>query len=132
MEKKRSVGITIIAWFSIIGFILSLPIALNFNLLIGLYRNIYFAYFMILYTIIFNSLYVIAAVNLLKLKDWARRLMILWHIIGFPIRIINEFFMKKQLNNNSAMTVFFVSVTSVLVLIIIYYLTRPKVKEQFR
>jgi hypothetical protein len=72
-------------------------------------------------------LYVISAIGLLKLKNWVRIFTIIVSVI-IPIQIIRVLILSKV---DLFMSGFFIG-PIILCIISVYYLTRPKVKEQFK
>ena len=116
MEKKRSVGVTIFGWY----FILVNLIAL---LIIRLLRPEDFLNNLTERPIVIVRLivYLIIGIGILKLKNWARIGTIvigIFYIIAAPVAILTA---------NIVGILFLLSGISML-----YFFTRPKVKEQFK
>jgi len=116
MKKKRSVGVTVFAYLNIATGILGI-----------------FAFISGIKIIMLGApLLIIIGVGLLKLREWARKLEILTTILSYFFRWIVVFVISKDLLTSIRYMFQFKQVISLLaVVIIIYFFTRPKVKEQF-
>ena len=140
MEKKRSKGVTIFGIFFIFGSIAGLFTS-GFNLFIlDLDKTIVF------YTFISSILLLILGINILRLKEWARKGTIYYHIattlIGIylsplisnqsAIRLKNLGVTQKEIPDITTTSNFALIIPILLTLIVIYFFTRPKVKEQFK
>jgi len=124
MEKKRSVGVTILAWFFLIGFfggVLTLPR--------------YKLPHEIIYNVVSSIYCLIAGWGLLRLLDWARIFTIIMAIVT---GIYNKIYSYIYLRDNpfwaqNKKLLYGLDIFSLLwIAFIIYFLTRPKVKEQFK
>jgi len=164
MEKKRSVGVTVIGIIMLIysllwlggNFILCLPYkmvvtgplilrilivwaALFFEAVIKIMRFKQSGFLV-------GLIYLIASINILKLKKWARLLVVYFSgLMGlFYIFIVLSVFMagyrEGTLFNFSGDTafvwgcgnLFWATPTFIPIFLFIIFLTRPKVREQFR
>lgn len=124
MIKKRSIGITIFAWFII--FISCLVFYFNQT---GDERNSEFSVFF--YNII-CPVFVIVAFYLLKLKSWARvGVVTVSLLVAFENIITTPYALSHapERNEESIVIIFMVLVFTFAV---IYYFNRTKVKEQFK
>jgi len=160
MENKRSVGITIVAvimliysflWLSA-NFILSLPFERGAHTP-SIFRTLYLIatiFFAILIAImrfkqigfLLGLIYLIASINILKLKKWARLLAVycsslmgLFYIFILIVSFISGFTEGFSGDTGFAWGMgFLVMMTPVFIPIFLFiiYFTRPKVKEQFR
>lgn len=132
MGTKRSRGITIIGIYCIIG------AAIGFIIFYGLFRGLLrsineteYATRDILYLsgfLIQSILYALFGYKLLNMKNWARRALIYFNgvlIVLGPFSLINAVTFEPRIIVSRMVPI----VTSLLV---IFYLTRSKVKEQFK
>jgi len=144
IEKKRSKGVTIFAWlhriFGILGLILiaiAVRMLFSFNTLrIIRYRfeNRFYPLFfkpwffvLIAITGAFCILSLMIGDGLLKLKGWARKWAIYLSVFGIFFNLIYSVrCFSRGLRPGGWIGNF------ILAFIIIYFFTRPKVKEQFR
>ena len=107
MEKKRTVGIII---FSIVFILLGL--------------------FFLLAMPLFSILYIIAGIGVLMLKPFARYLAITTSILGIAINTIK---LVSYLNKGVPSQIIIALVGTYLIhSAVIYFFTRPNVKEQFK
>ena len=127
MKKKRSIGITIL------GFSLLLPvisILLQFLPRVLLYCQFRRINFTADFLVILTSVpFIVASIGILKLKNWARIFCIYW------VALIGLYFCYLCLSVGylSLRSILEALVVSVIpAIVIIFYLTRPKVKEQFK
>ena len=118
MEKKRSVGVTIFGWLYIVLAVLSFLPAIG-----GILE--WQGWFYVISLFIEGALFLIIGVNILRLKNWVRIFLIWLNFILMGYFIIGTFFWEPRLLMG------IVSLCPIL-LGINYFLTRPKVKEQFR
>jgi hypothetical protein len=117
MEKKRSVGVTIFS-------ILYLVVGVLFVLIMPL----------------FSLLYIIAGIGLLLLKPFARYLAVATSILGIVVGTIRGAQMLQSITKVSAGSIFINSLPLLFTLLltylfhlgVIFFFTRPKVKEQFK
>ncbi len=128
MEKKRSQGVTIFAWLVIIGSILNLVLnsaASDVNTQI----SVYFYYLV-------SPISIIIGIYLLKLKDWARIGIIAVSImVGVETIVTTPYCLNKLQSTYPRTGLPFIM--AVLISLgfncgLIYYFTRPTVKEQFK
>jgi len=132
MEKKRSVGLTIIGILFIIGSIL--PVAILFSSRLPVISSA----MIILFGFALLGFY--TGVGILMLKSPARLIGIALVAVKIPYGIIKTFMDFNILVTKSSMPkplVLLICSLSILLIVsldvgIIYYLTRPKVKEQFK
>jgi hypothetical protein len=133
MEKKRPIGITILGIFGIcagcFGLLVFLPMYKHYNI------------FIYSYAIIWNILMIGIGIGLLKLKKWARlgeliTIFIKWvYILSEKIYLFvvktpasSEQYAYSNPILKDLIGFFWILIT----VVIVYYLTRPKVKEMFR
>ncbi|MGD0336517.1 MAG: hypothetical protein ABSB18_05390 [Candidatus Omnitrophota bacterium] len=135
MEDKRSKGITNFGMFIIICALSSL-----FSRLIESRLTIYPA--------ILAILLLILGIYILKLKEWARKAIIYYSIysiisvffimvaykLGLPLRgsDLRDITATYQTPVMKIVVISVLIITNLLSLLIIYFFTRPKVKEQFK
>ena len=120
MEKRRSVGVTVFGWLYIVLGV--------FGVLAFFQRNS---------LIVFSApLSLLSGIGLLKLKEWARILTIILTIVGVLFRAIiylrSILLDAMPLNEALIFIIEWNFLTWIIAIIIIYFFTRPKVKEQFR
>jgi len=137
MEKKRSVGVTI---FGIIVIIVSIFEILSgfvggtmICLVAGVKPHAIFIGVMFLFTMI-GIMYLIGGFGILSLKYWARNLILLVSFFKSILIILSLFLGIKVVIKEPAAALYFIPQIIVLFLLIsiLYFLTRPKVKEQFK
>jgi len=129
MEKKRSIGVTIIGILSILGGVVG--IGLNAGKL-SEYPH-YPIFHIIISGLAFGMFSIFTGIGLLRLKEWARKAEIILCILGALL----YFSLMVVLSHGSiedAFLAFFQRswFKTIIAIIIIIYLTRPKVKEQFK
>lgn len=136
MEKKKSVGVTILATcilFSIIpGLIAAFIGAISDP---GHPKNVFWVALDVIMRILFISspvMFLVTGIGLLRLKNWARLTTIFYSpvlsyiVVGFaPMHFI------KYIPSNIWPIIFSVGLI-MSILFILFFLTRPKVKEQFK
>ena len=137
MEKKRSKGVTFLSWFFIV---------------LGLFNSARWLYFIfenwsmdalpspffysILLILLISIAGVVGGIGMLKLIPWARKLIIT--ITIFPIFLAALIGLKRVFTGESIIKrmpeegIFLIIFVIVYIVAVIYFLTRPKVKEQFR
>jgi len=131
MEKKRSKGITILASIIIISGVISISLSL-----LTIYRYPRFIP-SFLYVISWGTLIIASGIGLLKLKKWARILTLILVAIKMPQICIGSFTdVQRMFTNPVAIGTIMAAIGITLVslmpgIIVLYYFTRPKVKEQF-
>jgi hypothetical protein len=140
MEKKRSAGIVVVG---IVIIFLNLLLLLFFN---SIYEGgkVTFGKFNILFLIeiiIFMILTTFFAIRLFYLKEYARQGLIVFMCLGILSDIIRFAMFQLQISKVYIVTEYVRMRTSyaisliialVIYLLIIYFLTRDKVKEQFK
>lgn len=120
MSHKRSKGVTFWAWFVIIVSTLRI-----FGII---YLSHYFINFML--NLVIDAVFLICGILLLKLIEPARKVFVFLLFINFPWYLLLLFYKRINIDGPAAVTG---GLTGLLVnLILIYFFTRPKVKEQFR
>ena len=134
MEKKRSKGVTALAIFlslyilpaCVIGFYAGIT-GLSGN---SPYNNLSFKAGRLLY-MLSPLIFLISAIGIFMLKAWGRILTLVLSvgILLFSVYGVFDAFKALALNQFSIILFFIILVTFSSA---IYYLTRPKVKEQFR
>jgi hypothetical protein len=135
MEKKRPTGVTI---FSVIFFAIAVS-----NIIFPLLKTHWVVYPKIFVTFIFPSLMLLISVGLFMLKKWGRILAILfpfskiaeqiWNISVFCYWIISGKLQIPSTGFDYYLPRIIMGFVAIIILLIpIYYLTRPKVKEQFK
>ena len=159
MEKKRSVGITIFAWLIIVLGIIFFLSSLDFKTHMKIYqsfpKNLNVG--LIVYGILSSLISIIAGIGLLQLKEVMRKVVVGINLLDVLISIPVLFFsinslkqfayneaVKQVAETNSQVNVDILANISfyfiisfgiffiVLSLLVIYFFTRPKVKEMFR
>ena len=131
MEKKKSLGVTVLGLFLILLSALSLIVLTLFP---PMSKNPPLLTFYVIWAVgVF-----IAGIGIIRLKEWARKLALTFftiktiQLVASSIKDIN-ILIKKSSSFGVIIVGIVLSVVFVIVLIgIIIYLTRPKVKEQFR
>jgi len=154
--RKRSVGVTIIGMFIILAgalilfysvfmyFIINIPSAPRFTLFLifGLFTYLSkegYIFWAILSNLV-GMIYSLSGINILRLKNWGRVLVIYCSTIVLAALLIFTYFKilpfmdipaaRLVLVPNFILPVFLPNV--LFFLIFIYFFTRPKVKEQFK
>lgn len=126
MEKQRSRSVTIFGWIFIISSILGL---LDFGRRPGLLND-----FWLIYSFLNAALNLVAGIFVLRLKEWARRLVIIVQILA----IINTatswvsalyWAQTKEFTPVTLYLSFFFSI--VWSVAVIFFFTRPQVRGQF-
>ena len=98
------------------------------------------------YGVITYIVLLVLGIYILKLKEWARKGIIYWYIISVPLSMVMFWLNLPEVNNklrerglnqlSSLSTVGLFIISSLIIIsvaaIIIYFFTRPKVKEQFK
>lgn len=117
MEKKRSIGITIFAYWNIVLGIIGILLFITGSAII-----------------IFPApIMVIIGFGLLKIKEWARKVEIYLVILDYLSKWAIVFILSKNIKISIWYLYQTRHIISLLVLIItIYFFTRPKVKKQFQ
>jgi cytochrome c biogenesis factor len=135
MENKRSKGITILAWLFIVSmasvicsFVLNLS-KVSASVTSEFRLNI-------IYDLFIPIILLILAVNILRLKEWARKGIVYYFIIVPLGSLLFGMIFNMHIDINDPIEIM-TCIISLLVqlgviLLIIYFFTRPKVKEQFR
>jgi len=129
MEKKRPMGVAIIGGLFLVGGVLSLFNLFNWKL--TTFKYVGYGYFMFFYNLIATPSAIIAGVFLLKLKNWARKLCIILELSAIVFTMLTPFTLAKELTDNTTMVIFSLAIGIISTLLIIYYLTRPKIKAMF-
>ena len=126
MGKRRSRGITIFGWIFIIFSILGL---LDFGRRPGLLND-----FWLIYSFLTAALNLVAGIFILRLREWARRLVIIVRILAI-INTVTSWLSALHWAQTKEFTpvtlylsFFFYIVWSV---VVIFFFTRPQVREQF-
>jgi len=145
MEKKISTGVILFAWLYLLsglGCIAGI-IVLKSKLAAypGLYPSSYY-YVAQFHNVIGSILYLVAGIGLLKLLKWARMFTIVINILFSIFSSITFFiytrpylipyFMRLNRNKSALLTNIGQIMVYAWLLLVIYYFTRPKVKEQFK
>jgi hypothetical protein len=149
LKKKKPIGIAIMGWlYSIFGSwkILSLIFLIFYLIKTGriygypeLPANLFLTLRDYIVNMVLPIAFLISGIGVLQLKNWARILFIIVTGIGL-ITTLHVLFLSTKLTNLGAYpfygseraNLFNIGFTFMLFVIPIYYLTRPKVKEQFR
>jgi len=133
MEKKRSKGITLVAIFSImvgLYFLYEKHSGIHY-----LPQLIEAKQWLVLSGILIDFLYIIAGIGLLRRLNWSRKLFIFITFV-FLIGVIRSSFyliMNDMIAQYSPiLMVRLFMIMSILFVFSLIYLTRPKVKEQFK
>ncbi len=103
MERVRSKGVTILAWSLIV-------ISIFMLLQVGSYRRAYFfltntlLFAIIIYAVVFYVAAILAGISVLRLKEWARKLLLLIAIVGivdmFIFLPLNHRVVKELVNTS--------------------------------
>lgn len=146
MEKKRSIGVTIFALLSFLGFLGGISNFLTLKNRLIEYEATHFilphSYYYVVHTyeIISMILCLIAGIGLWKLLRWARIFYIATSILFFIYGIIfhllytHLYTIPYFIKTNKPVYFFYIiyAISFLWLLIVIYFFTRPKVKGQFR
>lgn len=159
MEKRRSKGVTIFAWLMIIVNALMLLVSLDFKSQFAMLQSFSknFVAATISYALASSLIGVIAGIGLLRLKEIMRKLGVLINIfdllVGIPLFFLllgaTRQYISRMISVELAASSFRVDAGVVINIIFysaifwsfacfalsflfIFFLTRPKVKEQFR
>lgn len=129
MEKKRSIGVTLFGILFIIGG------------LHGTIRGLNMKDWFTFYSLISSIFLLILGVNILRLKEWARKGIIYYLVITTLLGIfLLPAIFKRQIkltdiplaqSDISFIAIFSVAMWTIVAIIEIFFFTRPKVKEQF-
>ena len=143
MEKKRSKGVTILGWLNIIvsfyiyHYAKTLLIRERFFEKLEILQSVNINHTSLSYTtvniagVILCVIVFIAGILVLRLKEIGRKLAIYSCIAGLLVAMFELIYLLVQRSN--PVIVLFVLVLLILPAgIYIYFLTRPKVKEQFK
>ena len=145
MDKKRSKGVTILAWLSFMTVLFGLLTFFNYEHRVARWEGIHHITLPLSYhyTVISNNIFtmvsgLIAWITLLKLVKWARIYMIVLSAINIVYDIafwfvfnISHFVMQSKPEGQTMLYLMYLLVILWQVFII-YFFTRPKVKEQFK
>ncbi len=132
MENKRSKGVTFWAWWFIInGF---------WKLSATLFRINESGLGLTTYVSIGSIILLILGINILRLKEWSRKWIIYFSIFApfealFLLpksKFVATLRMSKPGTKVDGYIFFVIFFTTICSLIVIYFFTRPKVKEQFK
>lgn len=141
MKEKRSIGIGIFTFFNILCGINAIVLEIGFIYFFNdMFRRMMIAPLDLISVQVFSSIFslifigillIVSNVNLLKFKNWARRLsLIAW--TAFFCHVILLVF----LNSNKLISAMKYLIPIILGLVYflaqVYYFTRPKIKEQFK
>ena len=141
MEKKRSKGVTVFAWISVLGVVGAIHSFLTLDKIMAspIWQATYstlpnsYCYVAQSRNIIYAIAYLIAAKGLFKLLKWARMYMIIFAIVAAIYNIISLFLYSSYFFAQRPLMMYFVIAMILLWSgIVIYFFTRPKVKEQFK
>lgn len=146
MEKRRPKGVTILAFISIVGSLGNILGVLTLKGRLLTYQETHFAlpdsyYSVVLFHDVFFAIAgLVVGIALFKLLKWARFLAIANIIIGLTYGVVFYFVYTRPyiipyfIKTSRPTFIFYIFyIIGVLVaIVIIYYLTRPKVKEMFR
>lgn len=138
-NKKRSIGVTIFGLIFILGVLLILVSSLIFIGLCFKFKSIpssgvmesfsywkYLMFFAAPWGVISSLIYIICGIGLLKLKYWARYIIMVLIII-FPIASLN----KALIFGNQNLNVIGLLLQIVIVFYILWFFMKGKVKKQF-
>ena len=127
MENKRSKGVTFWAWVFIV---------ISTSFVVGGIIDVQHYGIRSLIWTTFGMAYGICGFLLLKLKEPARKTIIILSVVSFILfQVMESLYMMKGLVRTTSPIIYYVLVcvpSFVLNLIPIYFFTRPKVKEQFK
>jgi hypothetical protein len=131
MEKKRSKGITILAVLMLLNPLLIVGYILNRKPSFFSNEKAFLHVSLSVMMIIFS---IVCGVGLLKLKEWARRFTIYFYILAFIRLAYNIFTLKPEKWSPTSANkggIILLLIPLLWLIIIAFFLTRPKVKEQF-
>jgi len=136
MEKKRSKGVTV---FGILLICSPLIISLVAVILLLTFTSIPLKFFlkatiktwMSNYSILIFLAKIFLGVGVLKLKEWARKLVIVFAGVGLFGLLINCY-IKSDIIFTDNLTLVIMLLSFIEVSLFLYFFTRPKVKEQFK
>ena len=144
MEKKRSKGVMVFGWILIL-MVINVPLCLRqlfsegyfnevFNRVLssGLMLTVLQYKLMLLWRVVVAILQVVAGILILRLNELGRKI-ILWISCIVLFGVIPFFIVLIVINKYSLLRIMMEMILPVLINgVIIYFFTRPKVKEQFR
>jgi hypothetical protein len=130
MEKKRSVGVTVFGILFIVQSIIILILAVIEYLVTASYGATAFPVARLIYII----LLLLVGLGLLGLKSWAEKLILFIIVPLFVIALPYFQFIKlKGLDTPKINLARFIEAIRILYgMLLLYFFTRPKVKEQFK
>ena len=128
MENKRSLGVTLFGIYFIFSALFGF---------IGSYLTIKIYHWIAYYNFIIFIVLLFLAINILQLKEWSRKGIIIYQIFTLLAGVFVIIPASSELLSHTRMAKsgpFNYQSVIVIVgtLIIIYFFTRPKVKEQFK
>lgn len=128
-NKKRSIGVSIFGIiFIILGILLFVDLYISFkNIPLEVIK--YFPYFHLLmspFLILYSSLYIICGIGILRLRFWARYIIIVLLVSSFMSPLNQALIFGGQSLNIRAILAHFV-----IVFFILWFFTRAKIKKQF-
>ena len=159
MEKKISKGVKIFAWLMIVLNIIMFLSALDYKTFFDCFRSFdkNFIILMIVYSILASIIGIIAGIGLLRLNEAMRKIGIVINSLDFLFGVPLFYFALRDIKQysyaivlsqgleeiiksdiNSFANVIFYSIVFIsyvtfgLNLLLIFFFTRPKVKEQFK
>ena len=126
MEKKRSKGVTIFGWLYII---LSACGVMSLIAAIIEWQGMFYIFAMLAQIIFFLRI----GRGLLKLQEWTRKWIIYLNIIVILLFISRTIWLYVSSPESRLLPIGIMAIltTVPILLLIIYFFTRPKVKEQF-
>jgi len=126
MDKKRSVGVTIFGWLyillSICGFITLIAAILE-------WQGMLYIFAMLGQILLFLSM----GIGLLKLREWARKLVVYLNIIVVLLFITRTLWLYVFTPESPLFPIGIRAIFTIapILLLIIYFFTRPKIKALF-
>lgn len=118
MNNKRSIGVTLFGWFYIINGLAEF-IEIIWHFIKPLDKSVEE---LNVYGPIIGILFISIGIGLLKLKEWARIAMLILASIAI---VVSPFLILSKPTNNVIVILLFSC-------FILFFFTRPKLKEQFR
>lgn len=137
MEKKRSVGVTLLAICFILVGVISIPGAYLSYWIMGL-EDVETGYVTFRMTLAFLNIILsfCCGIGILILREWARKLTLFYVFFGFISYLTSMPAQIKILKSFGAHSIMYLLPFLILVLAIyvaiLFFFTRPKVKDQFK
>lgn len=131
-KTERFLCVKIISWYLIISGIAGLLASLKWKILLKMYNNNYYSYFILIYDLVASPIEIIAGVFMIRLKNWARKLAIILTLFGIIQAIVLPFSINRQFYNDIKVIFFHLIYIVTISMLIILYLNSQKVREKFK